>query len=196
MKKFVSYVAHCLYDRKTRFNIGILLSIIFNSFYIVFNIILGILYENAWFVAVSAYYILILVLRYMLVGEQQRDNVNLVSTLMLIISLPMSGMIVYTIINGPSSKTPSRVLPVLVIYAIFSIFRALYGILAPEDRLPGKRSFYISRLSMALLSLFNFQTVLLDFLKVTESVAIALNFITGGAVSISVLALCSKLKSF
>lgn len=197
MSKFIRYVSIYINDERIRFNVAILLGLILNACYIVFNLVLGILYGNPWFITVSAYYMLIAVLRYMLINDGLEagavDNSKTVASLMTILSVPMTGMIIYTVLTNTSYGTPGITLPVFGGYAFFSIFRAIFGLIAnKKENAPFRQGAHKIRLSLALLSLFNLQTSLLSFIGVNETLAVSLNFITGGAVSLSVFAISKR----
>ena len=192
MKDFIGFVSLYLNDSKVRFNVGVLFGLVLNCFYIVFNLIYGIKYENAWFVTVSVYYTLIVILRYFAIdsgdGGSRTENEALSGILMLILSAPMTGMIFYTVITNSSHTTPKSTLPVFAVYAFYSILRAVFGLFSSKNREKKyRRNAHAIRLSLALLSLFNLQTSLFSFLGVRGAFVLTVNFITGGATSLSIL---------
>ena len=195
MNRFTRYLELYIYDSKIRFNIATLVGIIFNAFYIVLNLILGIFYENAWFVTVSVYYLLIAFFRYVLIDgggstEVYNDNFHTLAQLMLVLAFPMGGMVVYTVLFGTPRTPPSTVLPIFAIYAFFSLVKAIIGIVFS---LKGKSSVRLGahfvRLSLALMSAFNLQTSLIVFLNTDKALSVKLNFITGGAAVLSIFAI-------
>ena len=196
MKKIISYLSLLISDSKIRFNVGILFGLVLNSFYIVYNLIYGIKYGNVWFITVSAYYTLIVGLRYFSIGREtvgaNASAERTLGILVLSLSFPMTGMIIYTVITNSARTFPKSSLPVFAGYAIFSILRAVFGLLASEreSKVP-RRMAHLIRLSLALMSLFNLQTSLFTYLGVKRVIALTLNFITGGAVSLSMLALAA-----
>ena len=203
MKKVISYLTVYLNDSSVRLNVGILLGLFLTSFYVVFNLILGIKHENVWFVTVAVYYMLVTLLRYFLIdggteSEKSENREGLLGSLMLILTAPMTGMIIYTVITGSARSYPSSTLPVFSIYAIFSIFRATHGILSSHKNKEksAHRTLHLIRLSIALTSLFNLQTSLFAFLEINTPLTIALNFILGGAVSLSMLLVARQSKVY
>ncbi len=197
MKRFFSYVALCFSDSSVRFNLGMLFGMILNILYIAFNFVLGILYGNVWLITVGAYYMLIVVLRYMLIDDTSPDNSRvprLVSRLLLIVAIPMTGIIVYTVLTDYRGLLPRRIVPVLVLYAALSLIRALFGIFFSKHREKGEKSLHLIRLSLALVSIFNFQVAYLNYLWVDYSLKSLINLITGAAVTTSLLALSSHLR--
>ena len=193
MKRFVRYFVVYFNNLAVRRNLGILVGLLFNFFYVIFNLILGIKQENVWFITVASYYMLVSVLRYFLLdgageGEWCESREGLVGYLMLILSVPMTGMILYTVLTGSIRSYPIHSLPVIAAYALFGIFRSVHGLFflqSPQKR--RERLVYSVRLSLALTSLFNLQGSLFSFLSLENTVTLTLNFVLGGAVSLSML---------
>lgn len=194
MSNFVRYVSLYIKEPGVRFNVAILLGLILNGCYIVFNLVLGIIYGNVWYITVAAYYMLIAALRYLLIGGGEDgcryDTSKTVAALMLAVALPMTGMIIYTVITNSRSAPPRVTLPFFFAYALISILRAAKGLFSSKrEKREARRSAHAIRLSVALLSLFNLQTSLFSYFDISGNISTALNFITGGAASISVLLL-------
>ena len=194
MKNIISYLSLYLSDSTVRFNVGVFFGLFWNSFYIVINIIWGIKYGNVWFVTVAAYYTVVAMFRYFIIdtgqdGCQEQNVTELLGTLILILSVPMTGMIIYTVLTGTSRGYPNSSLPIFAIYAVFSIFRAAYRLFSrAENRGASYRTLHAIRLSIAFMSVFNLQTSLFSFLGVKGDLSLLLNFLTGSAVSFSMLA--------
>lgn len=194
MSGFIRFVSAYFKNPTVRFNVSVLVGLLLNSSYIVFNLVYGIAHENVWNISVSAYYALIVSLRYMLIGisgeKTGQISTGTVGSLILILFLPMSGIMIYTVLTSASHANERATIIVFALYAAFGILRALYGIFLSDKKLTGTyRMAYMIRLSLALISLFNFQTSLLSMLSIKIEVAKTLNFITGGSVSVSMLAL-------
>ena len=191
MKKFFRYVMLCFSNSEVRFNLGVLLGMILNILYISFNFVLGILYGNAWLITVAAYYMLIVILRYMLINEDGEDRYTsrLVAALLSFVAIPMTGIIVYTVLTDYRPLMPRRIFPILVFYAVISLARAFFGLFVSRVESRHKRSMHLVRLSLAFLSLFNFQVAYLGYLPIEGTEKIVINFTTGAAVTVSVLAL-------
>ena len=197
MKKIFSYLSVYIRDSEVRHNVGTLLGILINSFYIIINLIWGIKHRNVWFVTVAVYYLLIALMRFFSIGAQAEDEGGgeTLGSLMGILSVPMTGMIAYTVITSSARGYPKASLPVFGVYALFSIVRAIYGLVATR-RAQGSavRISHTARLSIALMSLFNLQTSLFAFLGFDSPISVCFNFVTGGAFSLSMLALARQGK--
>lgn len=194
MSNFLRFVSSYFENSAVRFNVGVLFGLILNAGYIVFNLVLGIMSGNVWYISVSAYYTLVVMLRYLLIDSSGENagqiSAKSVGVLITILFLPMTGIIIYTVLTSPERNSPHAPVVVFALYAALGILRALYGIfLSKHKETLAYRVANLIRLSLALISLFNFQTSLISMLSMNRSVALALNFITGGAVALSMLLL-------
>jgi len=193
MKNILSYLSLYLSDSTVRFNVGVFFGLFLNSFYIVINVIWGIKYGNAWFVTVAAYYTVVAMLRYFIIdtgrdGRKEKNATELLGALILILSVPMTGMIIYTVLTGESNGYPNSSLPIFAAYAVFSVFRAVYGLLSRERNFSAmQRTLYAIRLSTAFMSVFNLLTSFFSFLGVRGRLPLTLNFLSGGAITASML---------
>lgn len=195
MKNIISFF--CIYtsDSRIRRNVGMLLGLFVNSFYILVNLIWGIKHGNVWFITVAVYYLLISFMRYFSIdtADNGESGGELISALMTVLCIPMTGMIAYTVLTSSARGYPRASLPIFAGYAIFGIFRAAYGLITSRrKRSTSLRAVHSIRLSLAFMSLFNLQTSLFSFLKFDSPLSLILNFITGGAVSVSMLVLAHQ----
>lgn len=195
MKKLIRF-SLSLKNATVRTNVAALLGLILNAFYIVFNFVSGIIYSDAWFVAVGAYYFLIFSLRFILIrdiDEQQFESAQTARVLMLVLGVPITGMIIYNVLTSGSKEYGKLNLPIFFLYTVYSVIRAVSGIKrSKKTRNLTHRALHTLRLSAALMSLFNFQTSLLSALRVAGELEMLLNFLTGTAVSLSVFAMVRK----
>lgn len=199
MNKLKEYVSLYIKNPTVRLNVSLLVGFLFNGLYIIFNLVSGILYGNAWFITVAAYYALIVLVRYLVMGTHGKREVDKYDTsrtagyLMMILGVPVTGMIIFTVIENREYRYSKTVLTAFAIYAVFSILRAVFGIITSrKDNAPMRRAAHTVRLSAALMSLFNFQTALFSCIALNESLSKTLNFITGATVSLSVFALAAN----
>ena len=198
MKSFKGYISVVLKNKTVRFYVFVFFGLLINACYIIFNLVSGIIYGNAWFITVAAYYTLIVSVRYLILGNGQYDRVGYGSTfdsikavkncgiLMLILGVPITGMIIYTVISDRTYEYSTFVFVLLFVYAAFSILRAAYGIFTSGKKSVMSNAFHYIRISSALMSLFNLQTSVLSAIVVGGVLAKTINTSTGGAVSLSV----------
>ena len=204
MKKITDYISEYFKNKMLRFHVSLFTGLILNMFYIIFNLVSGIIYGNAWFITVAAYYTLIVSVRYLLLGNHRIDRPNTdfltesaeatktCGNLMMILGVPITGMIIYTVISNRRYEYSAAVFIMLSAYALFSITRAAWGIFSSKKKSFAPRVAHSVRLSSALLSLFNLQTSVFSVLRVGDNVAMTFNFVTGGVVSLSVFWLAVK----
>ncbi len=193
MKGMKGYLSAYFKDHRIRIGLAMLVGLIFNACYTVYNLVLGILYGDVWLVTVAAYYTLVAILRYLLFdyGEDVKHTAQLVSKLVLIVSAPLTGMIIYNVITSGGRSYPSATLPIFAAYALYSIVKA--GASLAFSGHGGVSSVASTiRLSVALMSLFNLQTSLLSAIGVDGTFATLLNAVTGFGTAISVIALALK----
>ena len=199
MKKIFGYLSVYVRDSRVRHNVGILLGILINSLYIIINLIWGIKHRNVWFVTVAVYHMLVALMRFFSIDAQSGEagGGETVGALMAVLSVPMTGMIAYTVITSSARGYPRASLPIFSAYAVFSIFRAIYGLISTRrERGHFARTSYVARLSLALMSLFNLQTSLFAFWGFDSHLSVFFNFVTGGAFSLSMLALARQGRTF
>lgn len=195
MKKVISYFYLYAGDSRVRRNVGALFGIFINSFYIVINLTWGIKHRNVWFITVAVYYLLVALMRFFSIDTHgiEGSGEEILGVLMAILCVPMTGMIAYTVLTSSARGYPKASLPIFAGYAIFSIFRAVYGLFSTRrESTDSLRTAHSIRLSLALMSLFNLQSTLFAYLKFASPLSVFLNFLTGGAVSISMLALARQ----
>ena len=130
----------------------------------------------------------------MLIGNSPESRGQIsqktVGALISILFMPMRGIIIYTVLTSAEHTYRPAPIVIFALYAAYGILRALYGIFfSKRKEETSYRTSHFIRLSLALISLFNFQTSLISMLGINERSAVILNFITGGAVSFSMLLL-------
>lgn len=205
MKDLRGYIFVVLKNKTVRFYVFAFFGLIINACYIIFNLISGIIYGNAWFITVAAYYTLMVSVRYLILGnlcsadcksEYSIENIKSTKTcgtLMLILGAPITGMIIYTVVSNITYNYSDFVFVFLFIYAAFNILRASFGIFSVKEKPDLSNLVNYVRMSSALLSLFNLQTSVFSAIGIGYVAVAILNFITGAAVSLSVLGFAAKI---
>ncbi len=188
MKSFVSYIRSCIKEPDIRMNIGLLFGLVFNGSYIVFNTVFGIIRSDAWFVGASAYYLLMLVMRYS-VFDGESISAHELGLLMLILSFPMSGMIFYKIFKTGSPTVPGAFRGIFGLYFIYSAVRVALPLRSIKRNGGSELSLNIVRLTSALFSFFSLWITAAPGLGISAGAERILNVVIGGAVSLTVLAI-------
>ena len=197
MNGILEFVRAFISDSEARHKTVNLFAFLLNVCYIFFNLTSGIIYENIWSVTVSAYYTIIVSVRYLVIGDaNSEDTPELIRAsrtaayLLLILGIPVTGIIIYTVFTGAVKEYPDWILFVLAVYSFFSVFRSLIC-LRESLKTNSITMFtaYSARLSASLMSFFNFQTSFLANISVNSTVEKALNFLAGSLISLSVFCL-------
>ncbi len=192
MIKLVEFVRDFLKCENARHKTVNLFAFVFNICYIYFNLISGIIYENILSVTASAYYIIIIFIRYLVMGEKAPGDTpelayaaNIAVSLLRVAAFPITGIILYTLLLGNTREYPVWILTVIGIYSFTAILRAILGLFRFE-KTKSMRAAYSARLSAAFLSLFNFQVSFLAFLHISSKAELSLNLISGSIITLSV----------
>jgi hypothetical protein len=195
MKKIWEIISLYIRDRSARLNLSIFLGLILNVLYIFFNLVFGIAYRNVWFITVSAYYSIIVFLRYLVINEEENNSRAALESsknaglLMMILGIPVTGIIIYTLLLGISKKYSYLLLLFLGLHSLFTITRSLWSFLRMRGDGVVARAAHSVRLSGALMSVFNFQTAVLPLVLYSVKIRTLLNFITGSLASLCIFAL-------
>ena len=195
MKKIRNFISLYIKDKSARLNLSIFLGLILNVLYIFFNLVVGIIYRNVWFITVSAYYSVIVFLRYLVISDGQNvsrvslENSKRAGMLMMLLGIPVTGIIIYTVLLGISKKYAYVFLVFLALHSLFAITRSLFSYIKMHREGAVLRAVHSVRLSGALMSVFNFQTAILPLVLNSQKTRIILNFITGSVASLSIFAL-------
>ncbi len=200
----LGFVKIYLNDFSVRHNVYLLRSLISGVLYSAFNMFAAILYGSRWFLAVSVYYVLLVITRYILypAAKNQAKNAAVslslyqrcrrVGVVMLFLNVAMATMIVYTTLTLRAQNHSLIVIYFLGAYSIsifvFNVFSIFYN---RRRRLP--YSYVIARIisfCASFMSFFNFVNALIYKLEISRRAAKLINGTVGAAVISSVLLLC------
>ena len=204
MKKILAYLSMYLKNASVRLNLGMLIGFVFNVFYIIFNLVSGIIYSDAWPIAVAAYYMLILSLRYLIIsnndaGDGSRDlyaRERNAGVIMLIIGVPITGMIIYNVVTDADVVYSGAVPIVLSLYSAVSIIRAIGAVIRFKESEDLKmRIAYTVRICAAAMSVFNLQSSILSLVNISREFKIFIKFCGGAAASFSIFSLPLRLMN-
>ena len=197
MKRILRYTSVYLKNAAVRLKVAHLFGLVLNALYIIFNFVSGIIYGDAWFIAVGAYYFLIFSARFLLLRCREDESVRAAEAagfVMLVLGVPITGMIIYNVITSSAVEYGKGTLFIFLLYTVYSVLRAAVGIKKSQKRRnPTHRALHTLRLSAALMSLFNFETSLLATVNIGDTLELMLNFSVGAAVSLSVFAMARRM---
>ena len=191
------FVSAYLKNHRVRILVGLFVSFIINSVYVVFNAIYGIINKNLWLITVSVYYTLLAALRYTVLraggdgGSLYREYraAAIGGAIVIAISLAMSGMMVYSAISLRSLHYSALLIAVLSVYSFYSLTRGVFGIRkSRNDGIPTHRAAYTIQLTSAITSIFNLRLATVEVAAYEEreltlflSVAISFSVFSLGA---------------
>ena len=192
MNGFKGFLQLYFKNESVRVNLSLALGIILNGFYVIFNLSMGILYSDAWLIAVAAYYMLILSIRYIAINGVGRDDPGeveyTVGTLMLVISAPIIGMMIYNVLTERHINYPGAVSIVLAFFSAISIIRAIHALVVIKRKTDHHlRIAYSVRTLAATMSFFNLQSTLVLLLNISRILRTLISFATAALVSVTML---------
>ena len=192
-----SYFYHYFNDKHFRVRLTLIIGILTNLFYLVFNGIIGILYSDFLScLTIVVYYTLTLFVRCIILRVQgssytERDGylASLIcGVLILLLFVPVSVIIIYTLVTKEVNSYSESVIAILASYAIYTLVSVVLYIRRSEgDSLLTHRVAYSTRLVTALMSAFNLFVALLPGFSVGKIVALVLIFVFGTSVALIVL---------
>ena len=189
-------ISHYFLNKSFRVNISLLVSLILNLVYLIFNLVSGIKYGSIAFIGVSVYYALHISIRYKIlnIAETGEDKETELQTckkggiLLLAADVLIAPMLIFGAFSG---RSPSYSLPMLLFlgfYAACAIVSASVGIaVSKRERRPARRAAYSVRLASSAVSVFNLSTALVSSFLCGNFVSEALSAALGAAVSLFVL---------
>ncbi len=179
MREILDYIKALLRDTQLRINLFSSIASLVNGAYIVFNLTLGMSYSEAWYVALAAYYLVLVISRYV----SPTNDAAVVGRLILILSVPMCGMVLRTVETGAAHTFPDWLRVPLAVYLLFTLLRVILGTRAMFSS-PSDFSRNAVSLCALLFSAFTFQASFLGGIGIDSRLAARLNFFTGIFVSV------------
>ena len=192
-------------DPTVRVNLSLSISLVTNFCYIVFNLVSGISYSSVWFVSAAAYYLLIVLARYIIIDASSEGELEIykackrVGSLILTMTIPVAGVIFYVSAIKSPAKYSRFILLILLCYSIYSLTRSVIGLFAGRGRGGAiNRAASTIRFSAALMSLFNLQSAAIPYYGITGEASFFTSLLTGffvsGAISFLAIRTISESK--
>ena len=201
MIKRTSYGARFLEDYTFRTILTTLPTFLINIVYTVYNGVIGIANQSAWFITMAAYYSLLWIMRYCAVNTERKisrmtdpklirkKELSVIRTdgiLLLLLNLALSGVVLLTIAKG-TAKTYSEIMVIsIAAYTFYKITMAVINMVKVR-KMQSPILITIRNIGVAdaLVSMLTLQTTMLASFQDTSSIdANRMNGITGLAVCI------------
>lgn len=199
--KKTSYGARFLEDYTFRTILTTLPTFLINVVYTVYNGVIGVMNQSAWFITMAVYYSLLGIMRYFAVNTERKtsrmENPKLIrkrelsvirtdGILLLLLNLALSGVVLLTIAKG-TAKTHSEIMVIsIAAYTFYKITMAVIN-MAKVRKMQSPILITIRNIGVAdaLVSMLTLQTTMLASFQGTSSIdANRMNGITGLAVCI------------
>lgn len=188
-----------LKDSEIRLHLNLLRSLVFGILYTAFNLFSSLYYKSTWFLSVSVYYLLIILMRYILFRMNRRDEAvkedkeyriyRSIGVIMLVLNAAMASMIMYTVLKERRTDHSLLFIIMLGIYSASTLAYNLASIIKHRHKRSGIK-FLMSRiisLSAALMSAFNLVNSFIYKTSLSSNWEFALNAVSGTFVIFSVL---------
>lgn len=199
--KKTSYGARFLEDYTFRTILTTLPTFLINVVYTVYNGVIGIVNQSAWFITMAVYYSLLGIMRYCAVNTERKisrmedpklirkKELSVIRTdgiLLLLLNLALSGVVLLTIAKG-TAKTHSEIMVIsIAAYTFYKITMAVINMVKVR-KMQSPILITIRNIGVAdaLVSMLTLQTTMLASFQGTSSIdANRMNGITGLAVCI------------
>lgn len=199
--KKTSYGARFLEDYTFRTILTTLPIFLINVVYTVYNGVIGVMNQSAWFITMAVYYSLLGIMRYFAVNTERKtsrmENPKLIrkrelsvirtdGILLLLLNLALSGVVLLTIAKG-TAKTHSEIMVIsIAAYTFYKITMAVINMVKVR-KMQSPILITIRNIGVAdaLVSMLTLQTTMLASFQGTSSIdANRMNGITGLAVCI------------
>lgn len=209
MKKIVSILINIfpftekyITDQRARTELFLKLGLTVNVGYAVYNIFTGVFYRSVWFGGVAVYYIMLCLIKFFLItrgfGRKSGDvkevaDLRICSVMLLVLNLTIAALICQMIWQNKSHLYASSVIYGAAVYTLFRLCAAIYDTVKLKKLdSPTLYAAKVLSLSVALMSVFSFQTSVLDILGVADGLRRGLNIVTGAVVSVTVISLAVR----
>lgn len=191
-----SFLNRYLFSKSFRVTVSLLLSLIFNTTYLGFNLISGIVYRSPAFIAVSVYYALLLSIRYIILsrhdtGEDIRGELLACrkgGILLLLTDVLITVMIFCSALVENEKNYSALVFVFLSCHAVFTVISAGVGIyLGKRDSEPIHKAAYSVRIASSAMSFFNLTSAAVSKFVTVGAIAEILKLFLCAIVSFTVL---------
>lgn len=163
-----------LTDVAFRAEVSLYPSLVINMLYAAMKMVSGILYGSVWFITLSAYYILLAVMRFLLLTSARKRHVQSSITaefkryrvcgiLLAVMTLALSGMILFIVRQNGGYDYPGVLIYVMAMYAFYAVITAVINIIKfRKHGSPILSAAKAINLTAALVSMLALETAMLS----------------------------------
>lgn len=180
-----------------RLDISLIFGLFMNLFYISVNLFPAVAYRNAWSLAVTLYYAVLVIMRLSLIsanrfkGSVGKDaarlysSCRLVGRFLLLLDAAIGAVMIYTVADGKIIDYPLYIFIAFGIFTLYSVTGSLVGIFRSlKNSTVHSLAARNLTFAAALLSVFNLEYTLLVTLGVSRRIIVFVNVI-GGALCVA-----------
>ena len=191
-----TFIGHYFSDKGFRIRISLLLGLVFNLGYLIFNIVSGIVYGSSDFITVSVYYALLLSIRYIILTKKEAASsvsaeiltCRRIGTILFATNALITVMIFCAALTESTKNYSLFVFTVLSVYAIFNVARAGIGIyLGKRNGEPIHKAAYSVRMASLAIFFFNLASAVVSRFVSAVDIAEILRLVLCALVSMTVL---------
>lgn len=163
-----------LADVAFRAEVSLYPSLIINMLYAAVKMVSGILYGSVWFITLSAYYILLAVMRFLLLTSVRKRHVSssiavefrryrVCGILLAVMTLALSGMVLFIVRQDGNYNYPGVLIYAMAMYAFYAVITAIINIFKfRKHGSPVLSAAKAINLTAALVSMLALETAMLS----------------------------------
>lgn len=161
-------------DVAFRAEVSLYPSLVINMLYAAIKLVSGFLYGSVWFITLSAYYILLAVMRFLLLTSARKRHVQssiaaefkryrICGILLAVMTLALSGMILFIVRQDGGYDYPGILIYVMAMYAFYAVITAVINIVKfRKHGSPVLSAAKAINLTAALVSMLALETAMLS----------------------------------
>lgn len=183
-------------DVEFRTEIILLVSLVFNTAYVLFQLGAGVYYASFWYGAVGIYYLVICFVRFMILRNFRKDEHNQEKDLrvyrfcgyfLFVLTVAALGMVIQIVRDGEGARYPGLMVYTMATYAFYRIISSIISVVKYRKlSSPILTASKFLSLATALMAIFSLQTAMIAEFG-DDSFGRIITPITGGGVCIIIL---------
>lgn len=176
------------------------LRFIINLIFAVYNFVLGIASYSWWFVAISAYYIILSIMRIAVISFSAKNRKNeqfimkFTGIMIFILSIVLCGIVYMTIEQFGAVKYHEIAMITIALYAFTKLTLAIYGLIrSSKTNIPNIKTLRSIAFTDSVVSIYSLQrSMLVSFEGMTDKNIILFNTLSG--IGMCIIVICIGLN--